>query len=175
MPYTFPFDPTQPTDASSATVDDDMRAIKAAIEERFNDFLGIDMSVDDPIVPTKLGPTITIQGAQVGTPIFNAGNSGASLNINWNNGDQQLVTLTANCTLTFTNAVAGRNYILYVLQNGTGGFSLTFPTSVRSSNNVNFGTPALTTTANRMSVIGLFAYTPTVLVGSIVATGVNVS
>jgi hypothetical protein len=175
MPYTFPFDPTQPTDASPATVDDDMRAIKAGIEERFNDLFGIDMSADDPIVPTKIGPALQIQANQIGTNIFNAGNSGASLNINWNNGDQQIVTLTANCTFTFSNVVAGRNYILYLVQNGTGGFSATFPAGVRSSNNTNFGTPALTTTANRLSIIGLFAYTSSIAVGTIVATGVNVS
>ena len=175
MPYTNPFNITTPAGTDAANVDDDLRSLKAGINERFNDVFGFNFQTDDPLAPTKIGPALQIQGAQIGTAIFNAGNSGTTKTINWNDGDQQLLTMTGNCTLTFTNVVPGRNYILYILQNGTGGFSLTFPTSVRSSNNVNFGTPALTTTANRLSVVGLFAYTSSILIGSIVATGVNVS
>jgi hypothetical protein len=168
--------PAIPSGSSPAVVDDDMRDIKLAYNERFDDFFGVNWAVDDPIEPTKIGPAVSIQGKQVGTPIFDAGNSGTTKAINFNDGDQQKVTLTGNVTFSFSNVVAGRTYLLYLVQDGVGGRTCTFPTSapaVRSSNNTNFGTPSLTTTASRLSIVSLTAYTSGILVASIVATGVN--
>jgi len=33
---------------------------------------------------------------------YSNGNSGASIAIDWNNGNKQMLTMTANCTITFT-------------------------------------------------------------------------
>lgn len=167
--------PAIPAGTDTANVDDDMRDIKLAYNERFDDFFGVDWATDDPIEPTRIGPAITIQGSQLGTLIFDAGNSGTTKAINWNDGDQQKVVLTGNVTFSFTNTVAGRAYVLYLVQDGTGGRTCTFPTSspaVRISG-TNFGTPSLVTTLNTLTIVTLIAYTNNILVASIVATGVN--
>jgi hypothetical protein len=168
--------PAIPAGTDVANVDDDMRDIKLAYNERFDDFFGVDWATDDPIEPTRIGSAVDIQGSQLGTAIYDAGNSGTSKTINWDNGDQQKVTLTGNVTFAFTNTVAGRAYVLYLVQDGTGGRTCTFPTSspaVRVSNNTDFGTPSFTTTASRLTIVTLIAYTSNILVASTVATGVN--
>jgi hypothetical protein len=42
---------------------------------------------------------------------YNAGNSSTALTVNFNNGGNQKVTLTGNCTFTFSNPVAGETYL----------------------------------------------------------------
>lgn len=61
------------------------------------------------------------------TAEYNAGNSGTSLTINWNNGYSQKITLTGNCTLSFSNPVNGQNYYLRILQDATGTRQVIFP------------------------------------------------
>lgn len=72
------------------------------------------------------------------------GNSGATKTIDWSNGLFQTLTLTANCVLTFTNGVAGRTYVLELLQDSTGSRTVTWPTSVAWPSSSN---PVLTTAA----------------------------
>lgn len=60
---------------------------------------------------------------------YDNGNSGASKTINWNNGDRQKVTITAATTLSYSNATAGQTLTLRVVEDGTGGWSVTLPTS----------------------------------------------
>jgi len=57
--------------------------------------------------------------------LYDAGNSGTSLAINWSNGPVQKVTLTGNATLTFSSATSGGSYTLILVQDGTGGRSVT--------------------------------------------------
>ena len=176
MAYVHPFDTSTPAGSAPANVDDDLRELKAGINERFNDVFGFDFETDDPLEPTKIGPALSIQGAQIGTAIFNAGNSGASKTINWNDGDQQLLTVNANTTLSFSNIVAGRNYILYLLQDGTGNRTITLPSTVRASNNLTFSLSGVSTTANRLTIVGFFATPYTnIMVGAVIAANVNVS
>ena len=52
--------------------------------------------------------------------IYDAGNSGATKTIDWNNGSVQKVTMTDNCTFTFSNPVAGKYYKLYLIQDAGG-------------------------------------------------------
>lgn len=59
---------------------------------------------------------------------YDNGNSGASPNINWANGDRQKITLTGNATFTFSNAVEGQVLTLWLVQDGTGGRTVTLPT-----------------------------------------------
>jgi hypothetical protein len=59
------------------------------------------------------------------------------------------ITLTANCTLTFPTAVAGKSFTLALKQDGTGSRTVTWP----SSGTLSWpgGTaPTLTTTANKI-------------------------
>lgn len=57
------------------------------------------------------------------------GNSGAAKTIDLGAGSLQKLTLTATCTLTTTAPTAPCGGTLYVYQNGTGTWGLTFPTS----------------------------------------------
>jgi hypothetical protein len=91
-------------------------------------------------------------GAVPGSAEFDAGTSGASKTIDWNNGVQQLCTLTASCTFTLTNPVAGRAYRLILIENGTGGWTPTFPSTVKWENNV---APTWVTTANNVIFVSL--------------------
>jgi len=81
------------------------------------------------------------------------GNSGASKNIDWSNGNKQEITLTANCTLTFTDPRTSCELQLIVKQDATGNFTLTFPASVKWSQGT---VPTITTDANAIDVISLF-------------------
>ena len=83
---------------------------------------------------------------------YDAGNSGTALTLNWNNGVQQIVTLTGNVTFTFSNPVAGRGYRLILYQDATGGRVITWPASVRWEGGT---APILTTTAENVTFVSL--------------------
>jgi hypothetical protein len=91
----------------------------------------------------------TINGQPV---LHDAGNSGASLTINWNNGPVQKVTLTNNATLTFSNATSGGTYTLILVQDGTGGRTVTLTDWDFGDN-----TPSFNTGINKKNVVsGLY-------------------
>lgn len=56
--------------------------------------------------------------------IYDNGNSGVSKTIDWSNGSFQKLTLTADCTITFSNPTNGRLQ-LDIIQDGTGGWNVT--------------------------------------------------
>jgi len=91
--------------------------------------------------------------AQVHThmALYDAGNSGATKTIDWANGSVQKLTLTANCTLTFSNPVTGGRYILILVQDGTGSRIVTWPATCRWSAAT---APTLTTTAAKRDYVG---------------------
>lgn len=62
---------------------------------------------------------------------FANGNSGTSFTINWNNGQKQNITLNSTTTLSFTNPPGAGNFLLKLIQDSTGGRSVTWPASVR--------------------------------------------
>lgn len=63
--------------------------------------------------------------------MYDAGNSGSSITIDWNNGAYQRVTLTAATpALTFSNPVNGEMYILEMVQDNTGSRLPTLPNAV---------------------------------------------
>jgi hypothetical protein len=60
--------------------------------------------------------------------IANAG-SGGTTTIDWNSGQKQYITLTANTTVAFTPPTVGvGNFRLKIIQGGAGGFTITWPT-----------------------------------------------
>lgn len=71
---------------------------------------------------TTFDSTAKVKNGQPG--IYNAGNSGTSLAIDWANSPIQKVTMTGNCTFTFSNAIAGGTYTLILVQS-SGGHSPT--------------------------------------------------
>ena len=61
---------------------------------------------------------------------FDNGNSGASKTIDWNNGQNQRLTITKDTVLSFTDiSVTNKTYRiqLSLYQSGTGGFDVTLP------------------------------------------------
>jgi hypothetical protein len=66
----------------------------------------------------------------------------------------QKVTLTANCTITFTNADSGKKLFLEVIQDGTGSRTITWPASAKWSGGT---APTLTTTASKTDVFSFAA------------------
>lgn len=85
----------------------------------------------------------------VGYGIYDNGNSGTSKAINWANGDMQKVTMSGNCTFTYSNPRAGQRLTLLLVENGTGGYTITLPTSKYPN-----GTPpSYVTTANAINAI----------------------
>lgn len=83
---------------------------------------------------------------------YDNGNSGASKTISWLNGDHQKLTVTASTTLTYSNAVAGQTLTLRIVEDGTGGFSITLPTTKWPGGTV--GT--FTTTANAINLLVIY-------------------
>ena len=75
-----------------------------------------------------------------------------SINIDWNNGSKVKLTLTANTTVTFTNPSNPINLFLEIVQDATGGHTLTLPTIKWSGGS----SPTLSTSANNISTIALF-------------------
>jgi len=82
---------------------------------------------------------------------YDNGNSGSSKTINWNNGQKQKITLTDNCTFTFTAPTSGIGvFRLKLIQDGTGSRTVTWPANVKWPNST---PPTLTTTANAYDII----------------------
>lgn len=97
--------------------------------------------------PTLTTATLTTQFAASGE--YDNGNSGSSKTITWTNGDRQLVTITASTTLAYAGAIQGQILTLRIVENGTGGYSITLPTSKWPGG----GAGTFTTTANAINVL----------------------
>lgn len=59
------------------------------------------------------------------------GNSGSSITIDLSTANFQTVTMTANCTFTFSNPQTGGLYVLQLLEDGTGNWVATWPASFK--------------------------------------------
>ncbi|MDP3726432.1 MAG: hypothetical protein Q8R36_04520 [bacterium] len=69
----------------------------------------------------------------VKSEVLTSDNSGTAYTINLNSGNVFKITLTGNCTFTFSNpAVTGRasSFTLILIQDGTGSRLATWPASV---------------------------------------------
>ncbi len=102
---------------------------------------------DAQVSPLLTSPTF--QTSWVAKGEFSNGNSGTSKAINWANGDRQKVTMTGNCTFTYSNAAAGQTLTLRIIEDGTGGYTVTLPTSKWPNGSA--GT--FTTTANAINLL----------------------
>lgn len=74
---------------------------------------------------------------------------GATIAVDWNNGNSQAVTLGGNRTVTFSNPKSGAVYRLYLKQDGTGSRTVTWPTVKWQGGSA----PTLTTTAGKTDII----------------------
>jgi hypothetical protein len=80
------------------------------------------------------------------------GSSGAAFAIDLSQGDVQTLTLSANCTITLNNPVAGAIYRLLLVQDGSGNRTVTWPTIKWAGGSA----PTLTVTAGKTDIITLF-------------------
>lgn len=79
--------------------------------------------------------------------------SGSSYTIDLEDGNNVEVTLTANCTFSFSNPPAsgkGGSFTLILKQDGTGGRTVTWPAAVKWAGGT---APTLTTAANAVDVL----------------------
>lgn len=79
------------------------------------------------------GTAVITTTGQINTGIFAITSTGAGTlaTANWNNGMVQSLTMTANCTFTFSNPITGvDSYRLLLRQDGTGGWTATWPAAV---------------------------------------------
>jgi hypothetical protein len=89
----------------------------------------------------------------VGETCVANGTSGATDTIDLTDGNVHNVTLTANCTFTFSNPPAtgtSGSFTLFLNQDGTGSRTATWPGSVKWAGGT---APTLTTTASRTDIL----------------------
>lgn len=102
----------------------------------------------------ELSSSLTISSTRgFASPEYNVGNSGTAATINWNNGQNQQVTLTGNATLTLSNPTNGATYKLKIIQDGTGSRTVTFSPTPKWAGG---SAPTLTTTANAVDFVTLY-------------------
>ncbi len=70
--------------------------------------------------------------------------------VNWNNGNVQEIIMTAGRSFTFTNGKSGGLYTLLLKQDGTGGWTSSWPSNIKWTGGV---IPAFTTSANAVNII----------------------
>lgn len=111
------------------------------------------INVADPITPQGAATKNYVDG-KVGAAIaeFDAGNSGTALTINFSNSTAQKVTLTGNCTFTFSNPANGQTYLLKLVQDATGSRTATWPAAVKWSGSA----PILSTAAAKIDLISFY-------------------
>jgi hypothetical protein len=61
---------------------------------------------------------------------YDAGDSGAAKEIDWQDGNEQILRLTDDVELTFVNPKAGARYVLRFKQDASGGRTVAWPASV---------------------------------------------
>ncbi|HEX8390039.1 MAG TPA: hypothetical protein VF597_01310 [Candidatus Saccharimonadales bacterium] len=83
--------------------------------------------------------------------ISTIGSATGAVTLNLANGNVFNVTLTGNTTFTFSGATAGRacSLSLYLTENATGGYGVTWPSSVKWSG----GAPTLATAAGNVNIL----------------------
>lgn len=87
------------------------------------------------------------------TSLYDAGNTGTGLTIDWTDGNYQKSTWTGNVTFTFSAPASVATVTLQLTNDGTGSYTVTWPGTVLW----HAGTePTWTTTASEMNIITCF-------------------
>jgi cytoskeletal protein CcmA (bactofilin family) len=102
---------------------------------------------------TAAATSITVTGGQAVAAQHTLGNITGSVTVDWNNGNAQRGVLTGNVTISFSNMIAGASYSLMLVQDGTGGRSITL-SGVAWEGGV---APTFVTTAGRGSLVSLYS------------------
>lgn len=67
---------------------------------------------------------------------YDAGNSGTSKTLDWENGGNQKLTLTGNVTLSYSNVQPGDKLTIHIVQDATGGRTITWPGTTKAVDGV---------------------------------------
>ena len=134
----------------------DFAGITGAVTSTHTELNLLDGSTAGTVVASKV-PVYTTAGSLIATKFYSViyanGNSGASLTIDFNNGQYQSVTLNADCTFTFSNPAPGSQIRLILTQDATTGSRLvTWPT-IKWMNST---APTLSTATSAIDIIELF-------------------
>jgi hypothetical protein len=93
----------------------------------------------------------------VKTATFNGeianGNSGTAATINWQTGQKQTITLTGNVTFTFGAPLGVGNFLLRLVQDGTGSRTASWPGTVKW---VGGAAPTLSTAAGAVDIVSFY-------------------
>lgn len=104
------------------------------------------------VVSNTAGVIQTKWSTQLWVPHNDAGNSGTSLAVDFDEGNVQTVTLTGNVTLSFSNTKSGAAYTLILKQDATGSRTVTWPAAVKWPSGT---APTITVTANAVDIVTL--------------------
>ena len=81
---------------------------------------------------SKEGGNLVVNGFQIINKAFDKGSVSGAVEIDWNKGNTQVITLTGATTLSFANAEVNSFYTLIVIQDGSGGHTLAFPATSKA-------------------------------------------
>lgn len=109
-------------------------------------------SLSDDTSP-QLGGELDAGAHSIGFTLKDWGNSGTALTIDWRLGNKHKVTLTDNCTFTFTDPSKPGNFVLMLVQDATGGRTVTWPANCKWAGGT---APTLSTAANAIDIVSFF-------------------
>jgi hypothetical protein len=113
--------------------------------------------------PTYLGNSLSLGASSASAPAKQTITDGATITLAWLHNSVNVVTLGGNRTWAFSGSPAVEEQLLIrIIQDATGGRTVTWPSSGVTINWVGGGVaPVLTTTASKVDVIGLRCTDPT--------------
>lgn len=104
---------------------------------------------------TYNGTTVTFTNPTVTnyTETAYTANSSTAITLALTNGTVQIITLTGNATITMPTAVAGKSFILFLKQDGTGSRTVTWSTVKWPGGTA----PTITSTASKQDIYSFFS------------------
>lgn len=96
----------------------------------------------------QLGGDLDTNGKPIIHTLYDNGSSGTAKTIDWGNGNHQKISMTANCTYTFT--APAKPTVMSLRISYTGAYDVTFPATVLWSGST---APTLTKTTGRVDIL----------------------